>query len=109
MDVIEGKPKTEWTNGITAVEADQAADGGWSQTPEMPSDAYATGQSLYVLSRAGLKLDSPSLRQGVDFLVRTQLPEGSWPMTSRVNAKNLSPITGEGTAWAVLGLLRALP
>ena len=28
-------------------------------------------------------------------------------LTSRVNAKDLSPITAAGTAWAVLGLIRA--
>src|SRR5262249_31045418 len=27
----------------------QREDGGWSQTPEMASDAYATGQTLYAL------------------------------------------------------------
>lgn len=43
----------------------------------------------------------------MEFLIRTQRADGSWPMTSRVKAKNLSPITGAGTAWALLGLIRA--
>ena len=73
------------------------------------SDAYATGQTLYVLARAGIKPDDPTMKRGVEFLTRTQREDGSWPMTSRVHAKNLSPITGAGTAWAVLGLLRASP
>ena len=34
--------------------AAQNADGGWSQTTEMASDAWATGQALYALAHAGL-------------------------------------------------------
>ena len=49
------------------------------------------------------------MKRGAEFLKRTQREEGSWPMTSRVKAKNLSPITATGTAWAVLGLIRASP
>jgi hypothetical protein len=109
MNVIESSPRMDWTNSITAIEAEQNQDGGWSQTPEMSSDAYATGQSLYVLARAGVNSDDPALRHGVEFLNRTQLRDGAWPMASRVKAKNLAPITGAGTAWALLGLLRASP
>jgi len=75
----------------------------------MESDAYATGQTLYVLARAGVNPEAACLERGVAFLTRTQLPDGAWPMTSRVNAKNLTPIKGAGTAWAVLGLLRVSP
>jgi N-acyl-D-amino-acid deacylase len=109
MDVCEGKPATERKPAIAAIKAEQNADGGWSQTPEMPSDAYATGQTLYVLARAGIKPKDPALKRGVEFLTLSQREDGSWPMTSRVHAKNLSPITGAGTAWAILGLLRASP
>jgi hypothetical protein len=109
MDLIERKPRLTLTNTLAAIEREQGADGGWSQTSEMESDAYATGQTLYVLARAGIHPEAASLRRGVAFLTRTQLSDGAWPMTSRVNAKNLAPIQGAGTAWAVLGLLRATP
>jgi len=50
----------------------QRDDGGWSQTvPEPKSDAFATGQTLYVLSLAGLTADRPEVRRGLDFLVAT--------------------------------------
>src|SRR5262249_30234282 len=35
----------------------QNKDGGWGQLGDAPSDAYATGQALYVLSLAGVPSD----------------------------------------------------
>src|SRR5262249_48108597 len=32
----------------------QNKDGGWGQLRDLPSDAYATGQALYVLGQAGV-------------------------------------------------------
>jgi hypothetical protein len=107
MNLREGKSAGELTRAIEAISAQQNADGGWSQTPELASDAYATGQTLYVLARAGIKPGATVMRRGVDFLTRTQREDGSWPMLSRVNAKNLNPITAAGTAWALLGLIRS--
>jgi hypothetical protein len=106
MNLREGKLAKELSQVIQTISAEQSADGGWSQTPDLASDAYATGQTLYVLARAGVKPDAPAMRRGVEFLTRTQREDGSWPMLSRVKAKNLSPITGAGTTWALLGLIR---
>jgi hypothetical protein len=108
MNLREGRSTGELPRLIEAITGQQNADGGWSQTPEMSSDAYATGQTLYVLARAGIKPDSTIMIRGVDFLTRTQREDGSWAMLSRVNAKNLNPITAAGTAWALLGLIRCL-
>ena len=33
----------------------QNKDGGWGQLSDLPSDAYATGQALYVLNLAGVE------------------------------------------------------
>jgi hypothetical protein len=107
MKVREGRPMTEMNSVIVSIMAEQNADGGWSQTPDLPSDAYATGQTLYVLARAGIKPEVVEMERGVRFLTSSQRENGSWPMTSRVRAKDLTPITAAGTAWAVLGLLRA--
>ena len=88
-------------------------DGGWSQAKDMASDAWATGQALYALASAGLKADDPAIARGQAFLVKSQREDGSWPMTSRPTkpggegAKNLVPIIGAGSAWAVLGLVRS--
>ena len=91
----------------------QNADGGWSQSADMASDAWATGQALYALAHAGLGADHPAVTRGRAFLVTSQRADGSWPMTSRPikpggeGSKSLIPITGAGSAWAVLGLVRS--
>ena len=88
----------------------QREDGGWSQTPDSSSDAFATGQSLYALSRAGVQLSEKSLVQGLNFLVKSQAGDGTWPMTSRASpetgrpADDLNPITYAATAWATIGM-----
>jgi hypothetical protein len=94
----------------------QRPDGGWGQLPEMPSDAFATGQVLYILSLTGLTAERPEIRRAVHFLIATQAPDGSWPMTSRStpngepgSAKLLTPITCAATSWATLGLTRIAP
>jgi squalene-hopene/tetraprenyl-beta-curcumene cyclase len=92
----------------------QNKDGGWGQLKGAPSDAYATGQALYVLSLAGEKNDREEVRRAVTFLVETQKQDGSWPMTRRSHpgvtpSANLVPITYFGSAWGTLGLMRAAP
>jgi ankyrin repeat protein/cytochrome c551/c552 len=64
--------------------AGQRDDGGWAQLAEMPSDAYATGQALFALreSRA-VAADDRAYRRGLEFLLRTQIEDGSWPVETR--------------------------
>jgi squalene-hopene/tetraprenyl-beta-curcumene cyclase len=91
----------------------QNADGGWSQTTDMPSDAWATGQALYALAHAGRSSGDDAIRRGQAFLVSTQRADGSWPMISRPTkpggegSKSLIPIVGAGSSWAVIGLARS--
>lgn len=89
-------------------------DGGWGQLPDAASDAYATGQVLYVLSLAGVPNDHESVLRGVRFLVETQNDDGSWPMTRRghpgVTPSDFKiPIIYFGSVWGTMGLLRSIP
>jgi hypothetical protein len=62
----------------------QREDGGWAQLDKLSSDAYATGTALVVLHEAaGLAADDPVYRRGVQFLLKTQLSDGSWHVRSR--------------------------
>lgn len=92
----------------------QNADGGWSQTAAMAGDAYATGQTLYILARTGTP-DIPATEKAVRFLLKTQCEDGSWFVETRskpvqVFFDNGDPhgksqfISIPATCWAVAGL-----
>lgn len=101
--------------------AEQRADGGWSQRPEFPSDAYATGETLYALHEAGIvPASSAAYQRGVKFLLDTQFEDGSWHVVSR--AVKFQPyfesgfphhhdqwISSAGTAWAAIALALTRP
>ncbi len=117
MGARSAKPRETMQTTIDELLALQRADGGWSQTvPELKSDAFATGQTLYVLSLAGYTAERPEIKRGIDFLVATQTPDGSWPMISRStpdgspgSSKLLTPINCAAASWATLGLARHAP
>ncbi len=112
--VCDGKPASVLQPEVDAFLARQNPDGGWGQLPGAASDGYATGQALFVLSLAGVKGDRPEVRRAAAFLVATQKADGSWPIKPRAHtgarpAKNVSPITHFGSAWATIGLARWAP
>ena len=62
----------------------QREDGGWSQTATMGSDAYATGEALVALAESGAgNLDNRAYRRGLEYLLRTQIEDGSWMVETR--------------------------
>jgi squalene cyclase len=62
----------------------QRDDGGWAQEERMASDAYATGQALVALRESGaVAPDNRAYRKGLEFLLRTQIEDGSWIVESR--------------------------
>jgi ankyrin repeat protein len=103
-----------------ALLSQQRKDGGWAQLPKLDSDAYATGQALYALSRAARHpVTSRDWQQGLRFLLGTQQGDGSWHVVSR--AFPLQPtmdsgfahrrdgwISAAGTSWAVLAMSETL-
>lgn len=111
------KPRESLQATVDALLALQRTDGGWSQTiPDPESDAFATGQTLYVLSLVGFTAAHPAIKRGIDFLVATQAPDGTWPMESRSTPDGspgsstlLTPIVCSASSWATLGLARLVP
>lgn len=64
--------------------ATQRDDGGWAQTAELSSDAYATGTALSALFEVGVLKDSDAAyRKGLRFLVGSQREDGSWHIATR--------------------------
>ncbi len=112
-----GQSRAQLQAAIDQLLALQRPDGGWSQSvPDWPSDSFATGQTLYVLSLLGYTAEQAEIHRGIDFLVATQLPDGSWPMRSRStpdgspgSSKLLTPINCAAASWATLGLVRLAP
>lgn len=108
-----GKPRKEMQTTLDELLALQRPNGGWAQLPEMPADAYATGQVLYAMSLVDYTADQPEIKRAIDFLVATAQPDGSWTMTSRStpdgspgSATLLTPITCAASSWAALSLAR---
>ena len=93
----------------------QQRDGGWAQVPAMTSDAYATGEALLALQHAGVGMNTPAFRRGVEFLLRTQLEDGSWYVKSRAEPiqayfesgfphRTDQWISAAATGWATIAL-----
>lgn len=72
---------------------------------------FAAAFVLFAL--AGHCFADPSGPAAAEIRNTTQREDGGWTMTSRpcppsnMGAKNLIPITGAGSSWAVLGLVRS--
>ncbi|MFK8114627.1 MAG: prenyltransferase/squalene oxidase repeat-containing protein [Rubripirellula sp.] len=100
--------------------ARQREDGGWAQTSEMTSDAYATGTVLTCLSRTGhLQAADQAYQRGIDFLMQSRQEDGSWHVVSRsvpfqAYFESGFPhgedqfISTTATAWAVMAMLLSL-
>ena len=104
---------------VAAILAQQRPDGGWAQREGLASDAYRAGESLYALSAASYSTKDRADRRGVDFLLRTQRPDGSWFIASRsprIQAyfeggfpyEHDQWISNWGTSWAAMALVEAV-
>jgi hypothetical protein len=103
-----------------ALLAAQHEDGGWSQNRNLASDAFATGEALWALREAGVvQPRDATYQRGVQYLLATQWPDGSWYVRSR--APKFQPyfqsgfpfdhdqwVSSAATAWAVMALAPAV-
>jgi ankyrin repeat protein len=115
-----GAAKAELQKAARGLIAERRPDGGWAQIPSLASDAYATGQALVALEQSGmLTANDPVYKRGVDFLLKTQLADGSWYVKSR--ALPIQPyfetgfphgrdqfISAAATNWATMALAAAI-
>jgi hypothetical protein len=70
-------------NRVEQLVAKQRSDGGWGQTDNLPSDAYATGEALWALHESGMPASDSVYCRGVDYLLRTQHEDGTWHVITR--------------------------
>ncbi len=99
----------------------QRSNGGWSQTPDMESDTYATATVLVALLRGDeFTAETPVVRRGIQYLLDTQLDDGTWHVVTR--AKGFQEYFESGfphgkdqfisiaaSSWATLALSLTLP
>lgn len=113
-----GKDKDATQKAVKELLAKQRPDGGWSDLDSMQSSAFATGKSLYALQVAGVPSSDPAYKRAVQYLLNTQLEDGSWYVRSR--AMGFQPyfdsgfphgfdqwISAAGTSWATIALAQA--
>ena len=92
---------------VEALAARQQKDGGWKEVAAMDgSNAFATGQALYAFKRAGVSVGGEMFRRGVDYLLKSQVNDGtqsrgSWKV---VHSQSHRPSDIAPTMWAVIGL-----
>jgi len=115
-----GKNKEAIQKAARDLLAIQRSDGGWSDLSSLDSNAYSTGKALVALQASGLPVSDPAYQRGVQFLLNTQMEDGSWYIKTR--AAGLQPyfdngfphglhqwISAAGTSWATMALTLASP
>jgi ankyrin repeat protein len=100
----------------------QQNDGGWGSIDGRESEAYSTGEALMALTVSGVAVSNPVYQKGIEFLLKTQMPDGSWHVKSRLHPPApVSPpyfesgypyghdqfLSAQGSAWAVMALAEA--
>ena len=113
-------PQAAINGAMQAVVQQQAAGGGWPQLSALDPDAYATGLSLVALHEAGMRTNDKVYRNGTEFLLKTQSPDGAWFVRSR--AFPIQPyfesgfpferhqwISAAATGWAAQAIALTLP
>jgi hypothetical protein len=113
-----GADRRSLDNPLRALVALQRPDGGWAQTPDLTSDAYATATAMYTMHELGVPVSDAAYSKGAEYLLRTQLPDGTWHVASR--SPKFQPyfqsgfphdhdqwISASATAWATIALVYA--
>ena len=115
-----GKSKDAILKARQDLLAVQRADGGWSDIASMESGAFTTGLAMMTLQSSGLPVSDPAYQRGVQYLLNTQLEDGSWHVRTR--AAGFQPyfdngfphgvdqwISAAGTSLATIALTLATP
>jgi len=99
----------------------QRDDGGWAQTDDMDSDAYATATVVVGLIRAAqIAPQHDAVSRGIRYLIDAQFEDGTWHVVSRAipfqsHFESGFPhgkdqfISIAASSWATLALVLSLP
>jgi len=91
---------------LGALLAAQTSDGGWGPQPHAPAEAFDTAVALLALHGVrNAPYAAPAIERGRDFLLKFQLPDGSWPETTRPGGFTSYAERISTAAWATYALL----
>ena len=85
----------------------QASDGGWGPYPRSPSEPFDTAVVVWALTSVRDSRYLEPIEQGRAYLMKTQLPAGGWPETTRPPGAQSYAQHISTSAWATLALLPA--
>jgi hypothetical protein len=113
-------PLVELKREAQSWKAQQRGDGGWAQLPQLESDAYATGITLFAFHEAGFPVSEPAYKKGVAYLLKTQFANGGWFVRTRSfpvqdQFESGFPfgyhqwISAAATSWAAMAIAYTLP
>ena len=96
----------------------QSRDGGWGPYVSSPPESFDTAVAVLALSAIGDALAAPAyapnargaaIARGRQFLIDRQLPDGSWPETTRPSGQESYAQRISTAGWATLALLEKQP
>ncbi|MEQ8191796.1 MAG: VWA domain-containing protein, partial [Candidatus Eremiobacterota bacterium] len=88
-------------NDINKLYTMQNEDGGWGEGENTKSNCFSTGQVVYALKLAGVKLSITNFSTGIQYLIQNQNVFGSWPLE---NTQSRRPSEIGSTVWAIMAL-----
>jgi hypothetical protein len=97
---------------IERILGNPSSDGGWGPYPKSPSEPFDTAVALLALKAANdlgaadSKTIERAVAEGRAYLVRTQLPAGGWPETTRPSGFQSYAQHISTSGWATLALLK---
>jgi hypothetical protein len=95
---------------LAVLEQGQAPDGGWGPYTTAASEPFDTSIAMLAIqAQAPTPYRETSLAAARRFLLERQLPDGSWPETTRPSGGESYAQRISTTAWATLALLGARP
>ncbi len=92
--------------GLERLTEGQGKDGGWGPYVSSASEPFDSALALLALARLDLTAATRAMiRRGRSYLAATQLPDGSWPETTRPPGAESYAQRLSTTGWATLALL----
>lgn len=100
------RPTSPLTMSLAFLRQAQSSDGGWGPYADSPPEAFDTALALLALAEFRTVAGVPEMIQrGREFLLSAQLPDGSWPATTRPSGGQSYAQQMSTTGWVTLALL----